>query len=292
VIGRGTPITPVEATVTSEVSIDKILGIVNAKLIGLIPDDDVVSKTLLAKRPVALCDKRILVFRFLDIARGITGVANIFGKLKPPPPPPFPSPGISIPSTPELKLPKPLQTSSNINSENKSEIHDQYIVDEDSYTEENEIILDDIMSSFLGTYGDPSEWVQSTLKNVDSEDLVEIHVITQSMFVSGEAVRKRMWLHDLLDDIGIPYYIEVGGMSGGKALQEAQIIYVEKKNYEKARILMMAYNQDDNIIRYNPANDDETFISEDGIPQKRCPSCKDYIDFDHVKCPSCYWRLV
>jgi len=145
----------------------------------------------------------------------------------------------------------------------------------------------DVPSGLLGSYGDPSQWARSTLEHAHLEDLVEIYVIMPGPFISSESIRNRMWLHDMLDDKGIPYYIEVGNMSGSRMLVEAQCIYVEKQNAERALLLIKQFNDPENIVRDDPDEDCFFAISDDGVPQKKCPSCDEQIDFDYPICPYC-----
>jgi len=149
----------------------------------------------------------------------------------------------------------------------------------------------DLPSHLVGSYGDPKLWAQSTLKNIEPEKLVEIYAIMPSQYTTNESIRYRMWLHDLLDDWNIPYYIEVGCLGGSRNLTESQHIYVEKKNARKAIFLTNKFNKSDNIVRDNTdKNEESIIISDDGIPQKACPSCGKDIDFDYVKCPHCKER--
>jgi len=157
---------------------------------------------------------------------------------------------------------------------------------EPDYSDREHDIVDDT-SKFLGLYGDPELWAKSTLIDADPDELVAVHVITPSLYVSAKTIRDRMWLHDLLDDCGIPYYVEVGSLSGSKALVEAQQIFVEKENAGKAMALIKMYNDTDSIIRETPDIEGSTILSDEGIPQKKCPSCDIYIDFDYTKCPHC-----
>jgi len=161
----------------------------------------------------------------------------------------------------------------------------QTIKEPDDSDREHDIVGD--TTKLLGLYGDPELWAQSTLVDANPDELVAIHVITPGLYVRSDTIRNRMWLHDLLDDSGIPYYIEVGGLSGSKALVEAQQIFVEKENAGKAMALIKMYNDSDNIIRETPDTEGSTILSDEGVPQKKCPSCDRYIDFDYAKCPYC-----
>ena len=145
----------------------------------------------------------------------------------------------------------------------------------------------DIPTHLLGSYGDPKLWAESTLVHAHFEDLVEVYSIVPGQFATSESIRDRIWLHDLLDDMEIPYYIEVGNRSGSKLLVEAHHIYVENKNAEAAFALVKNYNDPGSIVRDKPDEDGISSVSDDGIPQKKCASCGKEIDFDYSKCPYC-----
>jgi len=161
------------------------------------------------------------------------------------------------------------------------------IVYERPQSSDDETVTMDVPKNLLGTFGDPSLWAQPTLKNARTEDLVPVYSVQPNPLLGGDSVRNRMWLHDLLDDAKIPYYIEVGSKDGTKDLTEAQYIYVERKNASKATFFIKQYNDPNNIIRDNTAKDDPPAVSIDGIPQKTCQSCGKEIDFDYHKCPHC-----
>ena len=152
----------------------------------------------------------------------------------------------------------------------------------------------DMLSSFklpehlIGTYLDPELWAYSTLPPCDEETLVCIYEVKQGNFTSRLDVRQRMWLHDLLDDNDIPYQVEMKGYwAARKHFSEIQCISVEETNEKKARDLIKEYNDPDNWIQENPGGGTGEDISVDGVPQKKCPSCGENIDFDYHKCPVC-----
>jgi hypothetical protein len=94
-----------------------------------------------------------------------------------------------------------------------------------------------------------------------------------------------MWLHEILDDEGIRYKIDIAGYwATRKKFLEAQSIYVEPHNRKKVRELIVAYNDPGNILLGDKEVEME-FV--DGILQKTCPTCNRDIDFDHHKCPHC-----
>jgi len=253
--------------------VDKILGKIGAKMIGLIPEDESASQSPFSTDSSMIHKNRIFTSRFLSVARSIV---NKFPK--PPTPPKPPKPPTMPPELVDFIRRKAEQT----------EQAEQTAFQNTQNNHEDTSPLD--KSKFLGSYGDPKLWAKSTLKNADEDDIVPVHAITAGMFTSNETVRNRMWLHDLLDDAGIPYYIEVGGMGGGRNLTEAQYIYVEKKNAAIAQKLIKEYNEAEKITADLSDIDEDPVISDDGVPQKLCPSCNEYIDFDHYKCPICKGR--
>jgi len=161
---------------------------------------------------------------------------------------------------------------------------------EESVVSDGEAGAVDNVSGLIGSYGDPKKWAKSTLLDADPEDLVEIYTVMPGLFATGETFRDRMWLHDLLDDAEIPYYIEIGISKLSKVAVEAQHIFVEKKNAELAVALVVMYSNPENIVSDEIDEDDDTLYSEDGIPQKICKSCNETIDFDYHTCPHCKGR--
>ena len=120
----------------------------------------------------------------------------------------------------------------------------------------------------------------------DSGDLVEIFSIDDKKN-RGEN-RERAWIHDVLDDFGIPYRVELtGGWAGGKRYVEVQRVLVEAKNRETVLKLIMEYNNPGNFMKYKPDEDDDIAGVEDGMPMRICRSCGSEIDFDYHKCPFC-----
>jgi len=158
--------------------------------------------------------------------------------------------------------------------------------------DDDETGFPDGLSNLVGSYGDPALWARSTLEGADPDDLVAIYAVVPGLLISKEAIRNRIWLHDILDDAGIPYYIEVGGLGGSKDLNEAQHIYVEKENAQKVMLLIHAFNNTKNTVKRTKEETGITAVSEDGIPQKVCSSCGEEIDFDYHKCPYCKTRSV
>ena len=148
-------------------------------------------------------------------------------------------------------------------------------------------------------FGDPVLWAKSTLKPKKSMELTKIYDlkcnpggITGLCYIPQEIIRHRMWLHDILDDNNIPYYIEfITELSGRRRVKRKELhnIYVEKKYAPKVRWLIKEFKK--------PATDEElydgktTYNMKDGITQIPCPFCKKEIDFDNSKCPFCKLKM-
>ena len=142
--------------------------------------------------------------------------------------------------------------------------------------------------NLISSYTDPSLWAYSTLPPGDYDDLVNIYVVKQSHYQARETVRQKMWLHDILDDEGIPYQVVIMGYwATRRKYAEDQFVYVEKKNEIKAKRLIKSFIDSDSVAE--GVSDEETSPENfvDGIPQKKCSSCSEEIDFDYHKCPFC-----
>ena len=148
-------------------------------------------------------------------------------------------------------------------------------------------IINKLPENLINSNIDPSLWAYSTIVPCDDTELVNVYVVAHKKYMSGETTRHRMWLHDILDNEGIPYQVVIKGYwAERRKFAEDQFINVEKKHRKKVKRLIKEYN--------DPSND-ATEISEDsefanyidGIPQIKCPSCNREIDFDYQKCPHC-----
>jgi len=282
-------------------AIEKVTTVVGAQLIGLVPDSDIFSQAILSRMPLVRFTKDYLVYNYLCIAHIIKNIVPPVIEDDPPPP------GADkqcITSQPDDHIRQPVVKGSDalvleepgvpavekcdvpvVEEPDGSVIKEPGVPVREESGSEN--VPFNIPVNLLGSYGDTKLWAQSTLKQAKIDDIIEIYAVMQSPFIAKEAVRNRMWLHDLLDDNGVPYYIEVDSRRGSKELVETQHIYVEKRNVGKAIYLIKKYTEADNIVRNNPDEDGDTVVSEDGIPQKKCPACGRDIDFDYQKCPHC-----
>ena len=135
--------------------------------------------------------------------------------------------------------------------------------------------------------GDDAKLAHSTLPpELDIKDLVEIYTFDDKKNRGEDRVRT--WLHDLLDDYGVQYRVDItGGWAGGKRYVEMQRVLVEEKNREMALRLIMEYNHTGNFTKYKPDEDSNISTYEDGMPLRVCKSCGIEIDFDYHKCPVC-----
>ena len=134
---------------------------------------------------------------------------------------------------------------------------------------------------------DKKLWAKSTLKSDGSSDaLIKIYEIGIGIYAKKETIRNRIWIHDLFDDNGIEYHIEIEGRLHGKQFSEVQIIYVRPEDKEEALFLIWKFNTSEFITpEYSPEITTQNIV--DGVPQKKCPSCSEEIDFDYHKCPHC-----
>jgi len=80
-------------------------------------------------------------------------------------------------------------------------------------------------------------------------------------------------------------------MSAGKSAIEVQKIYVTKEDVKVAAFLKTKFNDDESVVRDDPDKDDAPVISDDGIPQKKCPACSEEVDFDYYVCPHCKAKM-
>jgi hypothetical protein len=147
---------------------------------------------------------------------------------------------------------------------------------------------------FVDAHGDPELWAKSTLPEDDTTDLVVVFQVKKGTLIGNEPIKNRMWLHDLLDDNEIPYRIEHAGDS-------AQFILVKNEQKDRAIDLIIRYNISGNTAQElasradapgSPAKPVKPVKMADGVAQVRCPSCSEYIDFDHHTCPRCKAALL
>jgi len=147
--------------------------------------------------------------------------------------------------------------------------------------------------NLVGSYLDPALWAYSTLPPGEYEDLVSIYTINQSKYQGREEVRKRMWLHDILDDEDIPYQIVIKSYwISRKKYGEDQFVYVKEEHKKKAKKLIKAFNNLENAVLETTEDEVSAENYVDGVLQIKCSSCEENIDFDYQKCPHCKTRLT
>ena len=129
---------------------------------------------------------------------------------------------------------------------------------------------------------------ESTLIPNEDTKLVNIHIVKPDSTGSIDKIRHRTWVHDLLDDHDIPYHIEIKSFSPARnKTVESQWIYVEEKNALIVQALLTQYVNPGSIALSEEEMEEAEHVNEEGIPQKKCPSCDEYVDFDYYKCPYC-----
>ena len=134
-----------------------------------------------------------------------------------------------------------------------------------------------------GPEDNPETWAKSTLTEADDDNLVAVY---------EEAGRQRMWLHDVLDDSGIPYKIEVVPCWLGVNSYEKPVILVEEKHKDAVLTLIKEHENEGSIVREDMGEEGRTDHADDAMPQMVCPSCGQEIDFDYAICPLCHKRLL
>ena len=143
--------------------------------------------------------------------------------------------------------------------------------------------LDDVVNGF-------DLWAKPTLIPDLDAKLVNVYIVKPDSTGAMDKIRHRMWVHDLLDDHNIPYHIEIKSFNPSKNKTiESQWIYVEEKHGLIVKALLTQY-VDPGSLSYSEeemGDEDIENISEDGIPQKKCTSCGENVDFDFYKCPYC-----
>jgi hypothetical protein len=118
------------------------------------------------------------------------------------------------------------------------------------------------------------------------EGLIKVFEVGAGIYATKETIKNRIWIHDLFDDNGIEYYIEMELKNQGKQLAEVQSIYVRPEEKENASFLIWSFSKGEFVKpEYTPDVTTQTMV--DGIPQKQCGNCKEEIDFDYHTCPHC-----
>jgi len=130
-------------------------------------------------------------------------------------------------------------------------------------------------------------WAKPTLiTDCETEGLIKVFEVSAGTYAKKETIRNRIWIHDIFDDNGIEYYIEMELKHQGKQFAEVQSIYVRPEDKENALFLIWTFSKADFVApEYTP--DVATQNMVDGIPQKQCQSCNEEIDFDYHTCPHC-----
>ena len=139
-----------------------------------------------------------------------------------------------------------------------------------------------------GSFNDSALWARSTLTPGEDMKLVRIYELKPGNYASAETIRHRMWLHDILDDNGIPYHLVIRGYwPARRRFAESQCIFVEDKYSKKARLLINEFQNLNNVITEDINGKTMVDDIENGLPLIKCSSCGRIIEFDYYKCPYC-----
>lgn len=146
--------------------------------------------------------------------------------------------------------------------------------------------------NLIGSYVDPALWAYSTIPPGDYNDLVSVHIVKQGRTQGRETVRQRMWLHDILDDEGIPYQVVIKSYwAARKKYTEDQFIYIEEKHEKKVKRLIKEFKNLNNCVLEVSDTESSPEKYTDGVLQVKCTSCGKEIDFDYHKCPYCKGQM-
>jgi septum site-determining protein MinD len=243
-----------------QTTINDIIDAVGVQLIGVVPEDEAVFQSLHEKTPLILYRKRRSVYDFLDIARRIAGE--------------------DVPWRTSLSRNRSLFKPAGRDRDRDRDSDLSLDLEPESPDKPPEKVI--------GPFGVPDLWAKSTLEADSTDGLVKVYEVKQGSYVKRETVRYRTWLHDVLDDYRIPYYVDVSGYwATRRKFVEAQQIFVQEKHKKKTQALITEYNDPGRIVQEYVDGEEIEEEMKDGILQKQCQSCNKMMDFDHHKCPYC-----
>ena len=180
-------------------NVDKLLETIDARLVGVILEDDNIREAAVEQTPLIMHRRKLAIYDFMDTAR------RLIGEIVPWP----------------FHKRQPVITT---------------------------ISVKGVSNKLVGPYGDPGSWAQSTLDD-DVEHLAKIFEIKPDKNTPLEVIRNRIWLHDLLDVERIPYKVVVSGFWASRNKYSlSQSIYVEQKNRNKARVLVLEHRKSNRTI--------------------------------------------
>ena len=270
-----------------DAAVEDAVSTAGVLFIGLVPEDKAVFQALHESVPLVLYKNRRAAYYFLDIARRLAGEAVPLRELQfytplYSPAPDNPDQNVSrkplVPPSPRYVPEWPEDFFAHFGAEGEAE---------DGTGSEAEDEAGEPTGGLLKSRGDPELWAKSTLPPGEHE-LYKLYTIAPGIFLSEETIRHRTWLHDILDDNKIPYQIEIKGYwPTRRKFVEAQFIYIEQKNRNKAIRLIKEFNNPSNLVQEDAEEENEEVETVDGVPQKTCASCGKEIDFDYRKCPVC-----
>jgi len=124
------------------------------------------------------------------------------------------------------------------------------------------------------------EWALSTLPEpYNIEDLVCVYKVKPGRDYTIYKIRKRIWLHDILDYYNIPYVVEVLGGVKERPIprarfmyREVQHIYVEKKYAKEVKGYIKEFQNPKNILWDTEENVKNGYVpatEEDAVEVKK-----------------------
>ena len=273
-------------------TVDEVIGTTGAQIFGVIPEDESIFRALHQNIPLVQYGKRFSAYSFLNVARRLTG-EDIPSNLK--------VWRHAVKRHPSLMRRFQAEIGHDrFNGTPQSDVSAgwakrRHTRDHPAAKEKDSLQKADSKPElFLNFFGNPELWARSTLIRKSDDKLLKVLTVTQQKYEAKESARYRMWLHDILDDNGIPYHIEVEGYwAGRRRFAEKQHIFIEEKHQQEARRLIISYNNPGNFMLENL--EEEAISSGNmvaGVPQKKCRFCGREIDFDYQKCPYCKGQVV
>lgn len=244
-------------------AIEDVISELGVQLIGLIPEDRLISEALQSSVPLILYHEHNSAYHMLDIAHSLTGKIRTF----------------------RMRMGFDYAQPCHPVERREPESHDSHseAVDETPESEQK------YKYALLNSDTDRELWAMPTLSASGIEGLVKVFEVGVGAYAHKETIRNRIWVHDYFDDNGIMYYIQMEGRLQQKTKHfiEVQSIYVMPEDVEKARFLVRKFHDAGFADRDDLVKELEEQSMVDGVPQKMCPVCGEEIDFDYHKCPHC-----
>ena len=156
---------------------------------------------------------------------------------------------------------------------------------------------DIVVNNYTAALGDPEKWAKSTLVGkYEFDELREVYSIMKNKKM-GVYPRERCWLHDVLDEQGIPYKIDILSLPREVVqrnfkrklnFKDEQHIYVLPEHEQTVKDIIAKCNSKANLsLPEEYKTGAKEFDPDAALVQVKCPSCGEECDFDYPKCPAC-----